>query len=323
MTSAASGSESGSQAEENAAHARFLASRPSRAGLAAVVAVVEPGASIVRVRRLKGGLDAATHRVDLSTSASGARRSVVVRRFNSTFRWYDPERLPREVEILRSLAPSAVPAPEVLAVDETGSWFGTPAMVVSCLPGGPSHFSRWVPATRSLAEAMSVLHAVEPVVDAEPWLTGWSRDEAPQSLAGDPWVARVWPVITANRAAMAARRGDALVHHDLHPGNALWSRGRLTGIVDWPMAGRGYPAYDRAYLRLDVSICLGLEVGDEVGAWFEEVDSPAWDLVVGLRALPDPDLWVSVYRSLGAPVTVAEGRARLAAWFERALAALH
>ena len=114
----------------------------------------------------------------------------------------------------------------------------------------------------------------------------------------------------------------------------LWRRGRVTGIVDWPMAGRGWAAYDRAYLRLDVSICLGLEAGDRVAAWFAEVagggasaasaasDSPAWDLVVGLRALPDPDLWVSVYRSLGAPVTEAEGRARLAAWFERALASL-
>jgi hypothetical protein len=76
---------------------------------------------------------------------------------------------------------------------------------------------------------------------------------------------------------------------------------------------------------LDVSLCLGLEAGDAVAAWFGadvDDDSPAWDLVVGTRALPDPDLWVSVYRELGAPVTEAEGRDRLAAWFERALASL-
>jgi Ser/Thr protein kinase RdoA (MazF antagonist) len=222
------------------------------------------------------------------------------------------------------LAPTEVPAPEVLAVDGEGRWFGSPCLVLTCLPGGPAPFRRWVPWSRSLAASMAVLHAVTPVVDAEPWLTGWSRDEPPSSLVGDPWVERVWPAITANARELAAGGAHGLVHHDLHPGNVLWRRGEVTGIVDWPMAGRGFAAYDRAYLRLDVSLCLGLAAGDAVAAWFEESpsDSPAWDLVVGLRALPDPDLWVSVYRSLGAPVTEAEGRARLAAWFERALAAL-
>jgi aminoglycoside phosphotransferase (APT) family kinase protein len=310
------------------AHGRFLVSRPRREGLRAVVDAVEPGADVARVRRLKGGLEAATHRVDLVTP-SGARRSVVLRRFNDSFRWYDPERLPREVALLRSLAPTEVPAPEVVAVDAEGAWFGSPALVLTFLPGGPAPFTRWVPWSRPLVEAMAVVHAVEPVVDAEPWLTGWARDEPPESLVDDPWVARVWPSIRSSVGELTAGGDAALVHHDLHPGNALWRRGRLTGIVDWPMAGRGFAAYDRAYLRLDVSLCLGLAAGDAVAGWFGEVegsrarvDSPAWDLVVGLRALPDPDLWVSVYRSLGAPVTEAEGRSRLAAWFERALAAL-
>jgi hypothetical protein len=44
--------------------------------------------------------------------------------------------------------------------------------------------------------------------------------------------------------------------------------------------------------------------------------------VVGFRALPDPAVWVDVYRELGAPVTVAEGRRRLADWFERACSSL-
>ena len=318
-----SGSSSSSFADgEGEAHGRFLRSRPSRAGLRAVVDEVEPGASVVRVQRLKGGLEASTHRIDLET-ASGARRSVVLRRFNDSFRWFDPERLPREIALLTSLSPTAVPAPELVASDVSGRWFGSPALVVSCLRGGPSPFGTWVARTRELAAAMEVLHAVSPVVDAEPWLTGWQRDTPPLSLVGDPWLERVWPVIQANVGELAAGGDSALVHHDLHPGNALWWRGRLSGIVDWPMAGRGFAAYDRAYLRLDVSLCLGLEAGDAVAAWFAGFDdSPAWDLVVGTRALPDPDLWVSSYNELGAPVTVAEGRARLAAWFERALSSL-
>ena len=306
---------------EQAAHGRFLRSRPPRDGLEALVAHVEPGARIARVRRLKGGLEASTHRVDLVTRA-GASQAIVVRRFNDTFAWFDPARLPREAAVLASLGPTDVPAPDLLAVDTEGRWFGTPALVLSCLRGGPSPFSRWVERAPGLLEVMATMHAVEPVIEAEPWLTGWRRDEPQASHAGDPWLERVWPVVQASRAELGASGGDALVHHDLHPGNALWWRGRVSGIVDWPMAGRGFAAYDRAYLRLDVSICLGLEAGDAIAAAQDAPDSPAWDLVVGLRALPDPDLWVSVYNELGAPVTPAEGRARLAAWFERALAQL-
>lgn len=279
---------------------------------------LEPGAMVAGVRRLKGGLEASTHRVDLITR-SGLRRPVVVRRFNHTFEWFDVDRIPREVATLGSLVGTAVSAPEVLLVDAEGRWLGSPAMVVTCLPGGPAPFSRWVEWGPRLVEAMAAVHAVAPVVDGEPWLTGWQRGEPPQSLVRDPWVERVWPVISANREALAASGGDALVHHDLHPGNTLWSRGKVSGIVDWPMAGRGFPAYDRAYLRLDVSIALGLDAGDAIGAGG---DHPAWDLVVGLRALPDPALWVTSYVELGIPITVAEGRARLAAWFERALASL-
>ena len=307
------------------AHGRFLRSRPPRAGLQALVQEIEPGAAITHVRRLKGGLEASTHRIDLVTR-SGSRRRVVLRRFNHTFPWFDPGRIATEVATLASLAPTPVVAPEVIHVDADGRWMGMPCMVVTCLPGGHAPFSRWVEWSARLAEAMADVHAVAPVVDGEPWLTGWLRDEPQEPLLDDPWYSRVWPVIRANAAALEASGGDALVHHDLHPGNTLWSRGRVSGIVDWPMAGRGFPAYDRAYLRLDVSIALGLDAGDGVAAASASVgigaDHPAWDLVVGLRALPNPDLWVSSYQELGIRMTVEEGRARLAAWFERAMSQL-
>ena len=308
-----------------AAHGRFLRSRPPRPGLRALVEEVEPGATVAAVRRLEGGLEASTHRVDLVTR-SGARRRVVLRRFNDTFPWFDPARIPKEVATLASLGPTPVVAPEVVAVDADGRWMGMPCIVVTFLPGGPAPFDRWVQWSGRLATAMAEVHAVAPVVEAEPWLTGWRRDEPSVEASTSPWLERIWPLVQDNVRALEDSGDDALVHHDLHPGNTLWSRGRVSGIVDWPLAGRGFPAYDRAYLRLDVSIALGLDAGDRVAAAGAAVgipaDHPAWDLVVGLRALPDPDLWVSSYLELGIPITVDEGRARLAAWFERAMSQL-
>ena len=49
------------------AHGQVLRSRPPRTGLRALVDEIEPGATIRRVRRLKGGLEASTQRIDLAT----------------------------------------------------------------------------------------------------------------------------------------------------------------------------------------------------------------------------------------------------------------
>lgn len=306
------------------AHELFLRSRPARAGLQALAESIEgPGATVVGVRRLTGGLEASTHRVTIAL-ASGTRRAVVVRRFNRRAQWYDDERLPREAAVLASLAGTGVPAPACLVVDVEGRWLGTPLLVLSCLPGGPAPPGQWVPWAGRLVDAMASLHSVPAVIEPEPWLVGWRTGTPPASLVDDPWLERVWPVISACRAELSSSGGGrlSLVHHDLHPGNTLWSRGRVSGIVDWPLAGAGWPAYDRAYLRLDVSICHGLDAGDafRIGAAVD--DHPAWDLIVGLRALPNPDLWVGVYNEIGVAMTPAEGRDRLAAWFERALAQL-
>jgi aminoglycoside phosphotransferase (APT) family kinase protein len=317
-------SSAGAAPDGEAAHERFLRSVPERAKLGRLVDHLEPGATVVSVRRLKGGLEASTHRVDLRTR-SGGRRPIVVRRFNRDWRWFSPERLPAEVATLQSLAPTPVPAPECLLLDENGEWLDTPTMVVSCLPGGPAPPDRWAEWSGDLVDAMIELHAVTPVVEAEPWLTAWQRGEDLRSLADDPTYERVWPVVLALRDELAASGGDALVHHDLHPGNTLWRRGRLSGVVDWPMAGRGFAAYDRAYLRLDVSLCQGLAAGDAFAATMRSrglaEDHPAWDLVVGVRALP-PDPWIGVYNELGVTLSLEEGRARLEEWFDRALAHL-
>ena len=313
-----------STATDDAAHERFVRSRPDRPRLSLLVEHLEPGATIDEVRRLKGGMDASTHRVVVRTRA-GTRWPIVVRRFDRDGRWFAADRLPAEAATLAALAPTAVPAPECLLLDEAGDWLGAPAMVVTCLPGGPAPPARWAEWSGELVAVMADIHGTAPVVESEPWLTAWSRAEELSSLTDEPWYQRVWPVVLAHRDELASGGEGSLVHHDLHPGNTLWRRGRITGVVDWPLAGRGYPAYDRAYLRLDVSLCQGRAAGDALAAASRAHgipdDHPAWDLVVGVRALP-PDAWIGVYNEIGVPLTAEEGRARLDAWFARALAQL-
>jgi hypothetical protein len=46
------------------------------------------------------------------------------------------------------------------------------------------------------------------------------------------------------------------------PGNTLWARGRLTGVVDWSYGSWGPPAVDAAHLRWNLALAFGPEAAD-------------------------------------------------------------
>lgn len=107
------------------------------------------GLTVERVRRLGGGLGSATSGIDLLGGSNHPRR-VVLKRYpvgDDT-----PE---LEWERLRFAQDLEVPSPEPLAVDISGEWFGSPAIVMSRLPGRPSlvpsHPDRWM---GEIAEAL-------------------------------------------------------------------------------------------------------------------------------------------------------------------------
>ena len=42
------------------------------------------------------------------------------------------------------------------------------------------------------------------------------------------------------------------IHHDYHPGNVLWERGRVSGVVDWQAACIGPPSVDIGHCRANL-----------------------------------------------------------------------
>src|ERR671922_688486 len=54
-----------------------------------------------------------------------------------------------------------------------------------------------------------------------------------------------------------------LLHRDYHPENTPWSRGRLTGIVDWTSGSWGPAAVDTAHMRWNLALSYGLDAPDE------------------------------------------------------------
>jgi aminoglycoside phosphotransferase (APT) family kinase protein len=48
------------------------------------------------------------------------------------------------------------------------------------------------------------------------------------------------------------RLPQVLVHRDFHPGNVLWRRGAVSGVVDWQGACTGPAAADVAHCRVNL-----------------------------------------------------------------------
>ena len=84
------------------------------------------------------------------------------------------------------------------------------------------------------------------------------------------------------------------IHRDYHPGNVLWSRARLTGVVDWVNACLGPPAVDVGHARWNLAQLFGVEVADAfLDAWLAASGrarhDPYWDIVCLLDAGPGDD----------------------------------
>jgi aminoglycoside phosphotransferase (APT) family kinase protein len=86
-----------------------------------------------------------------------------------------------------------------------------------------------------------------------------------------------------------------LIHRDYHPENTLWSRGHLSGVVDWTQASWGPPGLDLGHMRWNLVADHGQQVADQFLNCYRAAtgsacdDQPYWDLVSLLDLLLDGD----------------------------------
>jgi aminoglycoside phosphotransferase (APT) family kinase protein len=158
----------------------------------------------------------------------------------------------------------ALPVPEPIVADLESVWFDRPTVVMSRLPGRadltPEDVDSWVGA---LAQALAELHET-PLDGAEGAVTRPPRFETWRAPVGehDPLTAAAISAVTARRPSGSAER--VLTHGDFHPGNILWQRGRISGVVDWSEARLDNRWYDLAYCRASVCYLLGPDIADRL-----------------------------------------------------------
>ncbi len=266
-----------------AALSPFLRSRPPERALHWAARAVGPGASVTSMRRLRGGVASAVHALNVRDRRGRLHRFVLRRYVRAAWLARDPDLAQREARVLELLRSSDVPAPELVAVDPRGEDCDVPAVLMTRLPGRvvfePQDMESWL---RQLAAALPEIHAVpgarglvqryRPYYSLEDRpLPAWSRHAAS------------WRKARRLLSEPAPRARASFIHRDYHPGNALWARGRLTGIVDWTNASWGPDEIDVAHCRLNLALLQGTEAAGRFLAAYRAVTGSDynryWDLV--------------------------------------------
>lgn len=268
----------------------LLRSRPPRAALEWVEG--ELGATVVAARPLRGGTASAVHLLTVRTGR-GAVELVVLRRYvRPEMVLEEPDVAEQETRALRLVADldlgTGVATPRPLALDATGARAGVPALVMSRLPGrvvwSPPDLDRWL---RRLAGPLPAIHAapLPPPGVIRPYVPYRQESYQPPGWARRP---RTWTraVEWFHRPSPPDAGPAVFTHRDFHPGNVLWRRGRVTGVVDWSSASIGPACVDVGHCRGNL-FEYGLDVADRFTA--------IWEGLTGARFHP----WADVVTIVG------------------------
>jgi aminoglycoside phosphotransferase (APT) family kinase protein len=145
-----------------------------------------------------------------------------------------------------------------------------------------------------LAQTLAEIHAAGRAASAQlqPYRLYYDRAHAIPArwMTGPVWESAIAAVREAAPPAIMT-----LIHRDYHPENTLWSRRRLTGVVDWTQASWGPPDLDVGHMRWNLVADLGQRAADQFLACYRATsgrdlgDQPYWDLVSLFDLLLDVD----------------------------------
>lgn len=235
-----------------------------------------PGAAVRQVRRMGGGASKEQFAFALVAPGGAARECVL--RMDPRGAVTESDRR-RERDVLKAMQ-GVVPVPDPLWLDETGEYFGEPALIMNLVPGVAkpsgagvkvSGLGTWLgePLRKALApqfmDCLVRIHNFDWRSASLPSFTAPDRD--PQDAAR--WSLNFWrglwaldgseqrPIVVLAEEwlchKLPACASPALTHGDYRTGNYLFDEQtqRITAILDWEMARIGDVHEDLAWVLLE------------------------------------------------------------------------
>jgi len=174
----------------------------------------------------------------------------------------------------------------------------------------PAHSPDALLAPFTIAEPLPVIHATGTAASMAARIPLYRPYELAKELAPPPWTRRrrAWERAIGVYLGPPPSGERVFIHRDYHPGNVLWARRRVSGIVDWVNASLGAPEADVGHCRANLAGHFDLAVADRFLACYEVLSGrtsyhPYWDIAVVVGPAdsygpPDPVLDELVARAV-------------------------
>lgn len=278
------------------------------------------GARVVGWRRLVGGITSSVHR--LTVARGGGRTTVVLRRWGpGAYGGHAARAVASETAALTALERGEVPAPRLIGATTDAADAG-PAVLMTRVPGQvhlmPRDRDAWL---RQMAHTLVRIHALD--IAAKPFESWLDRGRlAPPPDASRP---EIWKQAFALVADDRRPTRTCFIHRDYQHFNLLWSRERLTGVIDWVEASVGPPDIDVGHCRLNLAILFSADVAERFRQMYEaeagrQVD-PWWDVHALLSYGPAWKTFLPLQIGGRAPLDVDGMTRRVEATLARTLSA--
>ncbi len=246
-------------------------------------------------------------------------RNVVLRLMGrEPWRTHAAGLLGRESAVQRQLRNTPIPAPRTLALDAAGVEVGTPAHLMSWLPGSVQLRRQDDEFLGGVARLLAEIHDHDPGADRPRNYQSWAgpAKRILPAWTRHPWL---WEQAFDLLEQDPPDHAGTFLHRDFHVGNVLWESGRISGVVDWVETSWGPAGLDLAHVTTYLSMLHGPETGQRLVQLYrslgqQRVDAAAqryWDVMDIVGYLPDPAKVVQPWRELGSGVTVAQAQSRL------------
>jgi aminoglycoside phosphotransferase (APT) family kinase protein len=203
--------------------------------------------------------------------------------------------------------------PELVACDVSGVHSGCPSLIMTFLPGEPVIHD--IDLGR-IAEPLALLHAATAPTDFPRYHPWFNADR----LAVPKWTKRpeTWAALIDTLGEGEPGATQAFLHRDYHPGNLLWAKGALSGIVDWPNSCLGPRGVDVAHTRGNLALVDGVgAAGQFLRAYCDIVPSydhdPWWD-IADLLSFDSDFAGVMAFNAFGVGLLIEDLYSRADEW---------
>jgi len=297
-----------------------------------IVAEVWPGAKLVDVEALKGGISSRIRAFEIEQSDS-TRERFVLREPSDWARTSDPQIARTEFQLMERALRSAIPAPTPIHLDTQNN--PPDYLVTSFMPGKQVRDGAFLTEhAGEAAQTLARIHTIPtpPLPDLMPMHGAITDTVAFDHAPADMDASALEPAIRSTLRAQWPPRFNApcQLHGDFWPGNILWEQDRICAVLDWEDSLIGDPMYDLAVARLDWLWVSGSEGTEAFTRAFLEAAPhvnaaamPVWDLVVATRPLYGFAEWATGWDDFGRPDIDEAAMRKAHNWFvEQALAAL-